>query len=192
MSLPSVTAIYDACVLYPAPLRDFLIRLGLTGCVRARWTMRIHEEWKRNLLRKRPDLTSGQLDRTSALMDRAIPDALVSGYEAIISDLNLPDPDDRHVLAAAIHCSANIIVTFNGKDFPDDVLASFGMTARHPDEFAEKLFSRDQAAVIEAVRRQRQQLVNPPVEATELLQILRKQGLEQTAKLLSDYLSQIG
>ena len=126
------TAIYDACVLYPAPLRDFLMWLGLSGRFRARWSEQIHKEWKRNLLKNRPDLTREQLDRTSALMDRAIPDGLVVGYEALIPGLALPDPDDRHVLAAAIRCNASVIVTFNQKDFPDDILAPFGIEAQHP------------------------------------------------------------
>lgn len=106
------TAIYDACVLYPAPLRDFLMWLGLSGRFRARWTTQIHDEWKRSLLQNRPDLTSEQLDRTSALMDVAIPDALVTGHESLIPGLTLPDLDDRHVLAAAIRCGASVIVTF--------------------------------------------------------------------------------
>ncbi|MDR0564510.1 MAG: hypothetical protein LBG78_06200 [Azoarcus sp.] len=84
MTHSTVIAVYDACVLYPAPLRDFLVWIGLTGCVRAHWTVQIHEEWKRNLLHNRPDLTAGQLDRTSSLMNRAIPDALVTGFESII------------------------------------------------------------------------------------------------------------
>ena len=104
----SFTAVYDACVLYPAPLRDFLIRLGLSGRFRARWSAQIHDEWKRNLLLHRPDLTAEQLNRTSALMDRAIPDALVTGHEELIVGLTLPDIDDRHVLAAAIRCNASV------------------------------------------------------------------------------------
>ncbi|OUC50162.1 PIN domain-containing protein, partial [Eggerthia catenaformis] len=90
------TAVYDACVLYPAPLRDFLMWLGLSGRFRARWSQAIHEEWKRNLLINRPDLTRVQVDRTSDLMDRAIPDGLVEGYEALVAGLTLPDPNDRH------------------------------------------------------------------------------------------------
>lgn len=113
------TAVYDACVLYPAPLRDFLMWLALSGRFRARWSLEIHNEWKRNLLKNRPDLTTEQLDRTSDLMDQAIPDACVSGYEKLIEGLTLPDIDDRHVLAAAIRCNASVIVTFNQKDFPD-------------------------------------------------------------------------
>lgn len=79
------TAIYDACVLYPAPLRDFLMWLGLSGRFRARWSAQIHDEWKRNLLLNRSDLTREQLDRTSTLMDQAIPDGLVTGHEVLIA-----------------------------------------------------------------------------------------------------------
>ena len=68
-------------------------------------------------------------------MDENINDALVSGYEHIVDQLTLPDADDRHVLAAAIHDGANIIVTVNLRDFPADTLATHGITALHPDTF---------------------------------------------------------
>jgi len=181
------TAVYDACVLYPAPLRDFLMWLGLSGRFRARWSAQIHDEWKRNLLKNRPDLTAEQLDRTSALMDRAIPDALVTRYEPLVAGLTLPDPDDGHVLAAAIRCHASVIVTFNEKDFPTEVLQSFGLAAQHPDVFVENLFDLDQAAVVAAAQRQRQQLKNPPMDVECYLDILRKQGLTQTAKALAAF-----
>lgn len=181
------TAIFDACVLYPAPLRDFLMWLGLSGRFRARWSHDIHEEWKRNLLLNRPDLTQTQVDRTSDLMDRAIPDSLVDGYEALVAGLTLPDPDDRHVLAAAIRCGASVIVTFNQRDFPADVLASYGVESQHPDEFVENLFDLDAAAVVAAAQRQRAQLKNPPIDVDRYLEILRKQGLVQSTKALANY-----
>jgi predicted nucleic acid-binding protein len=161
--------------------------LGLSGRFRARWSEQIHEEWKRNLLKNRPDLTREQLDRTSALMDRAIPDGLVVGYEALIPGLALPDTDDRHVLAAAIRCNASVIVTFNQKDFPDDILAPFGIEAQHPDEFIENLFDLDQAAVVAAAQRQRALLKNPPMDVDIYLEMLLRQGLVQTVKALSIY-----
>lgn len=181
------TAVYDANVLYPAPLRDLLMHLALTGVYRARWTAQSHDEWKRNLLINRQDLTQAQLDRTSAAMDRAIPDALVTGYEPLCAGLALPDPDDRHVLAAAIKCSASVIVTFNLKDFPPDVLRPFEIEAVHPDDFIADLFDLDQAAVLEAVQAQRISLKNPPHTARELLDRLLIQGLTQSVKLLSEY-----
>ena len=181
------TAVYDACVLYPAPLRDFLMWLGLSGRFRARWSQAIHEEWKRNLLINRPDLTRVQVDRTSDLMDRAIPDGLVEGYEALVAGLTLPDPDDRHVLAAAIRCGASVIVTFNERDFPNDLLAPYGIESQHPDEFVDNLLDLDAAAVVSAAQRQRAQVKHPPIEVDRYLEILLRQGLVQTTKVLATY-----
>ena len=187
MRQPPFTAIYDACVLYPAPLRDLLMWLGLSGRFRARWSTQIHEEWKRNLLINRPDLHPDQVDRTSALMDQAIPDGLVSDYEALIVGLHLPDPDDRHVLAAAIRCGASVIVTFNEKDFPQAALAPFGIEAQHPDLFIDNLFDLDMAAVVSAAQKQRAQLKSPPLDVDRYLDALLRQGLVQTVKALSTY-----
>ncbi|MNG08328.1 hypothetical protein D3C84_916780 [compost metagenome] len=120
-------------------------------------------------------------------MDRAVPDALVAGYESLCRSLDLPDPDDRHVLAAAIKCGASVIVTFNLKDFPPDVLEPFEIEAMHPDDFIADLFDLDQAAVLQAAQAQRASLKNPPHTAREFLERLSKQGLTQSVKLLSDY-----
>ncbi len=181
------TAVYDACVLYPAPLRDLLMWLGLSGRFRARWSPQIHDEWKRNLQINRPDLTSTQLDRTSGLMDLAIPDGLVTGHETLIAGLTLPDADDCHVLAAAIRCNASVIVTFNEKDFPASALAPYGIEAQHPDLFIDNLFDLDQAAVIAAAQRQRAQLKNPPLDVDRYFDVLLRQGLVQTVKALGTF-----
>ena len=102
----SFTVIYDACVLYPAPLRDLLVRLAMSGIVRARWTDEILDEVFRNLLEDRPDLDQARLQRTRELMNAAVSDVLVEDYHPLIDTLDLPDPHDRHVLAAAIRCGA--------------------------------------------------------------------------------------
>jgi len=151
MRISSFTVVYDACVLYPAPLRDFLMWLALSGCFRARWSEQIHAEWKRNLLRNRPDLSAAQLDRTSTLMNDAIPDSLVCGYEKLIPGLFLPDPDDRHVLAAAIRCGASVIVTFNRKDF----------RMRHCRSFISKPSIRTSSSTICSIWIRRQLLTRP-------------------------------
>ena len=109
--MATFTALYDACVLYPAPLRDLLMRLALTDLFRARWTDAIHEEWIRNVLANRSDLKREQLERTRDLMNAHVRDCLVTGHENLIEGLNLPGPDDRHVLAAAIRAGAGVIVT---------------------------------------------------------------------------------
>lgn len=132
---PPVTAVYDANVLYPAPLRDLLIRLAQAGLVRARWTDTIHDEWIRNVLANNPHVTSERLTRTRTLMNEAIRDCLVTGYEDLIASLSLPDADDRHILAAAIRAGAEVIVTYNLADFPAETLSRFDIEALHPDDF---------------------------------------------------------
>lgn len=118
--------IYDSCVLYPAPLRDLLMRLALTDLYQAKWTRDIHCEWIRNLLKNRSDLTEERLQLTQAKMDLHVRDCLVFDYEGLIDSLKLPDPDDRHVLAAAIKASAQTIVTYNLSDFPRQLLPNMG------------------------------------------------------------------
>lgn len=110
--------VFDASVLYPAPLRDLLIHLALSDLFRAKWTEEIHQEWIRNLLANRRDLSVEQLERTRDLMNRAVPDCLVEDYLPLLPHLTLPDPNDRHVLAAAIWARASVIVTYNQKDSP--------------------------------------------------------------------------
>jgi len=127
--------LYDACILYPAPLRDLLMYLALSDLYQAKWSARIHEEWIRNLLASRPDLSPEKLERTRQLMDTHVRDALVEGYEDLIESLELPDPDDRHVLAAAIKGKADFILTFNLKDFPETALSPYNIEAQHPDVF---------------------------------------------------------
>lgn len=180
-------AVYDACVLYPAPLRDLLMHLALSGPYRARWSERIHEEWMSALLRQRPDLSRGDLEWTRQQMDTAVPDALVRGYESLEPSLQLPDPDDRHVLAAAILCGAGAIVTYNLKDFPDEVLAAYGITAQHPDEFVGHAFDLSPAAVCKAVRDQRASLQHPPKTVEELFDTYLQQGLATTVSALRDH-----
>ncbi|HVX61856.1 MAG TPA: PIN domain-containing protein [Pirellulales bacterium] len=184
---PPVTAVYDANVLYPAPLRDLLLRLAQTGLVRAKWTDVIHEEWIRNVLKNNPTLSIDRLSRTRKLMNDAVRDCLVTGYEELIDSLALPDPDDRHVLAAAIRASADLIVTFNLKDFPAETLAPFCVEAQHPDAFLTGLIDVSPDDVFLAVRRQREGLRNPPKTAHELLDTLESHGLPETVALLRQF-----
>lgn len=185
--MATFVALYDACVLYPAPLRDLLMHLAVSDLFRARWTARIHEEWMRNLLANRPDLSREQLERTRDCMNDAVPDCLVMGYEGLEAQLELPDPDDRHVLAAAILCNAGTIVTYNLKDFPTTTLAPLGITAQHPDEFIEHAFGISPAAVIAAVHDHRASLTHPPKTVDQLLDCYLKQRLATTVSLLRPY-----
>ncbi|OXI19018.1 PIN domain-containing protein [Burkholderia sp. AU15512] len=127
------TAVLDACVLYPAPVRDLMLSLSVAGLFRARWTEDIHDEWIRNLLKQRDDVKPEALQRTRQMMDESVPDCLITGYKPFVESLVLPDPNDRHVLAAAIVGHADAIVTFNMKDFPgDDVALNHGIEILHP------------------------------------------------------------
>lgn len=186
-----VIALYDACVLYPALLRDVLMYLARTGLFHAHWTQAIHEEWIRSLLADRPELTRSRLERTSNQMNSAIKDSLVVGYESLIPTLSLPDADDRHVLAAAIQSQSNMIVTYNLKDFPAQTLAIYRIEAIHPDTFISRLLDHDTARVVEAVRTQRQNLLNSTYTVYQLLDALERQGLTQTVARLRAFTDQI-
>jgi hypothetical protein len=150
MSAP--IGLIDANVLYAAPLRDLFMQLALSRLFRARWTARINDEWTRNLLANRPDIAFEQTEFTKAMMIRAVPDGMVEGYEGLIESLQLPDPDDRHVLAAAIKAEADVIVTLNRKDFPHEALQPHGIEVQYPDEFLAVLSGLAPEVVIAAAR----------------------------------------
>lgn len=160
------TVVYDANVLYPSTLRDVLIRVGIEHLVVPRWTDQILDETFRNLATNRPDLSPERLARTRDLMNAAIPDVLVTGYERHLDDVTLPDADDRHVVAAALRARATVIVTKNLSDFPADVLAPHGIAAKHPDQFLVEL-TETRADVLAAIIRQiaRGWRANPSPEA---------------------------
>jgi predicted nucleic acid-binding protein len=182
----SFIVLYDACVLYPAPLRDLLIRIAEAGIVRARWTEEILEECFRNILKDRKDLSPAKLARTRELMRRVLPDCLVSDYEQLIPALKLPDANDRHVLAAAIKAGAQVIVTSNLKHFPAKALKPYNIEAMHPDDFVLDAIDLAQGVVTEVVREQAGSLKNPPKTVGELLETLRAQGLVQSVAKLRE------
>lgn len=182
--MSKLTVLYDACVLYPAPLRDFLMHLALTDIFHAKWSARIHEEWIRNVLKARPDLRRSQLERTRSLMDAHVRDCLVEGYQSMIDTLKLPDQNDRHVLAAAIVGQAHVILTFNLKDFPQLALSSYNIEAQHPDIFLNQLIEVAPDKVYTAAKRHRASLKNPPKNRDEYLAILERQGLPMTVAKL--------
>jgi predicted nucleic acid-binding protein len=187
----SFTAVYDACVLYPAPLRDLLLQIALTDLVRARWTEQIHDEWTTAALRNNAHLSRERLQRTRDLMNNHVRDALVTQYEPLVAGLTLPDPDDRHVFAAAIRCQAGVIVTYNLKDFPASHLEPHGIEAKHPDAFIADLFDLSPPMVTEAAKTVRSRLRNPPHNSEEYLATLERQGLAETVTLLREYINLI-
>lgn len=181
------TVIYDACVLYPAPLRDTLMHLAMTDLFKAYWTDRIHDEWIGALLRT-GKYERKVLERTRDLMDENVRDPKVTGYESLIETLELPDPDDRHVLAAAIRCNADAIVTTNLKDFPDNTLTLYGIDALHPDDFIYYQIDMAPSACVSAIRTQRKMLKRPAMDVDEFLAVLQRQELPQTVSKLREFI----
>ncbi|WP_306050706.1 PIN domain-containing protein [Oceaniradius stylonematis] len=181
------TALFDANILYPAPMRDLLMQLALTDLFKAKWTREIHEEWISALLENRSDLSREQLERTRDAMDSHVRDALIEGYDTITDSLTLPDADDRHVLAAAIIGRCDVIITQNEKDFPEDVVAPFGIEVQHPDAFLANLLALAPGVFCEAVRTVRARLNNPSYSAERYLTILASQGLVVTAAELEQF-----
>ena len=177
-------ALYDANVLYPAPLRDLLMQLAYDEVIQAHWTNQIHDEWIRNVSADRPDLKLQKLQAVAQLMDSSVEGALIHGFEALIETLTLPDPNDRHILAAAIHAKAQVIVTNNLKDFPSAVLAPFGIQARNADNFILGVLETNQAAVIQVLRTIQSRLRKPPVAMAEYLATLEQVGLKKSIEVI--------
>ena len=176
----TVAAFLDANVLYPATLRSVLMELALAGAFRPLWSERVHDEWTRSLQRDRPDLSPDRIARTRALMLAHVDDAIVSGFELLIETLSLPDPDDRHVLAAAIHGGATVIVTANAKDFPASAVIPHGITTLPPDDFICGLLAEDPQMVMAALSADRASLKNPPMTTDSHLAALEGAGLVET------------
>ena len=186
-----VKALLDANTLYPAPLRDLLLQLCVADIFRGRWTNEIHEEWINALIRNQPDRNRKKLERTRDLMNLATRDCLVEGYEDLIKTLELPDSNDRHVLAAAITAKCDVIVTHNIKDFPAKTLSEYGLLAQLPDDFLSNQFSLEPGLFCNAVRKVRARLKNPMLSTNQYLNILTKQGLINTVSLLRSYSQQL-
>jgi len=172
--------LFDANVLYPNALRDLLIRIAQSGLVQAKWTDEILDEVFRNLKENRPELDPGKLDRTRELMNRSVRDCLVTGYEPLVQVLDLPDPDDRHVLAAAVKAQAQVIVTENLRDFPEQVLGRWNIEAQSADDFVLDRIALHRRIVVEAVLRIADSRRAPPTSFGEVLDALERTGLSRS------------
>jgi predicted nucleic acid-binding protein len=181
------TVVFDACVLYPAPVRDLLLQLATRGLFRGRWTREIQDEWIRNLLTNRPDLNENKLKYTCEMMNKSVLDCLIEDYEELVPSIFLPDPDDAHVLAAAIKAQAQAIITYNIKDFPDKILKKYQIEVQHPDTFLRYQMDLHLPAFLSCVKSVRARLKNPPKTSQEYLTTLF-QHLPQTVSVLKQYL----
>ncbi len=184
--MPTYTALFDACVLYPQTLRDVLLSLARTELFRARWSDDINREWTESLAEKYPD-KADDIQRTLQLVNESVPDCLVTGYDLLIPSLILPNPDDRHVVAAAIVGRADAIVTFDLKHFPPEILAPFGIDVQDPDAFIVNQIGLDPDRAVAGLARMRARLKRPPFTASAYLENLARKGLTKTAKVLESF-----
>ncbi|MEE9403385.1 MAG: PIN domain-containing protein [Algisphaera sp.] len=182
------TVILDANVLAPAYLRDLLLEMAHRGIFRARWTPDIQDEVRRTLI-ARLGVDKDKVDRLINLMHENVLQPMVSSYEPLIDGLNLPDPDDRHVLAAAIVSEADTIVTYNLKDFPQPLLSEHGIVAIHPDEFLASQITLRPGPSAAAVRQILNRMTRPQFDTNDLLNRYRRSQLSHTADALAELLT---
>jgi len=173
----------DACVLFPTVLRELLAGAAAAGLYRPCWTARILEEWARAVRKLGPGAEPVARGEIAALR-AAFPQAEVPEAAHIARRLHLPDENDLHVLAAAIACGADGIVTFNAADFPRGTLAAEGLTRRDPDGLLWDLASHHpgvMARVVETVRARAEAISGQPQAPGPLLKRAR---LTRLARLM--------
>ena len=179
--MPAPAAVLDANVLYSALLRDLLLELAVADMFSPKWTDEINREWADALARARADIPPTRLHRLTFRMNSIFPLANVPNASAVAKSLHLPDPRDRHVLAAAIVAQAPYIVTFNLADFPARALAPLGVAAIHPDRFLCHLHDREPARCLLAAHAVRRRLKNPAMNAGAFADALRRHRAERFA-----------
>lgn len=174
--------VLDTNVIYPLWTRDLLLWFAHVDLYSPKWSENICSEWLNVMIRKGLDSQSAHKRANS--INLAFPDALVENYHSLIPNLELPDIDDRHVLAAAIKTNAHLIITNNLKDFPNEYLAQFGLKAKSPDDFLTDLIDLNPEKAIEAFRKLVLNKKNPPLDQFDVLDILRRNNLKNVADYL--------
>jgi hypothetical protein len=188
MAIEPAVAVFDACILYPFHLRNILIQAAVDRLVEARWTDQIHNEWIRSLVARRPAIPLARLKDVHHLLDDLVPAARVTGYEQHVTAVNLPDPNDRHVVAAGIAAGATIILTWNLRDFPAKELRKFGLHRESPDHFLSGLYDDAPELMIASLANARSNLTKTQLSAPDFVNMLTRQRLFQLAKRMHQHL----
>lgn len=176
------TCVLDTNVIYPVNIRDLLLWFAHYDLFTVKWSSGICDEWIKVMRGK--GLGQAEIDKRVGRMSAAFPDALVENYESLVDGLTLPDKDDRHVLAAAIKCNANLIVTNNLRDFPEAELAKYGLEARSADDFLTDIIDLNHERAVEAFKELVSNRRSPELDAYEVLDQFRRVGLKNTADYL--------
>lgn len=182
LGLP-LPVVIDANLLYPFHLRNLLVQFGVDAVIAPRWTARIHAEWIGNLVAA-GRAPKERLLLTLDLMNSALPEADVQGWETRMNGLTLPDPDDHHVLAAALAAGAGTILTMNLRDFPASALAPHGVAAAHPDDFLCELHDADPDLLRASTEAAQANLSRSTPSVAAYLDLLDRQGLPQFTRRL--------
>ena len=178
---PSI-AVFDACILYPFHLRNIVVQAAVDRLVEARWTDAIHDEWIRNLATGASAISLERLQTTRQLMNKALPTAMVNEYQNHISAVNLPDPNDRHVVAAGIAASASVILTWNLRHFPSKELKKFGLRRETPGALLSDLYDEVSDLMIGSLANARRNLTQTRPSALDFVDILKGEGLVRLAR----------
>lgn len=176
------TAVLDTNVVYPLIIRDILFWFAYYDLYTPKWSEHIFDEWKRVMIEK--GVSEEEAAKRISKANLAFPDALVKNYKGLIEHLELPDKDDRHVLAAAIKTNANLIVTNNTKDFPEEYLQSFSLNAKTADDFLTDIIDLNQEQAVAAFKEMVSNRRKPKQDELEVLNLLRNAGLYTTADYL--------
>ena len=176
------TALLDACVLAGVLKRNLLLSLAEAELFRPRWSAPILDEMERAIDR----MTNGQADtaRQRQQMITAFGEACVTGFEVYIPSVDLPDANDRHVVAAAICTHAQVVVTDNLKDFPAAVLATYGMEVKSTDDFIADTITLHEQTAFAALKKMRERFANPALSTEAIINAAESQGLLNTALLM--------
>lgn len=161
--------VLDACVLLPMPLADTLLRLAAERLYLARWTQQIMDEVSRNLI-ETWGKSQEQAQRRESAIRQHFPECWVEGYEDLIPAMKCA-PKDRHVLAAAVRCNAEVIVTYNIRDFPAAALEPYTIAAIGPSTFLRDLYGHDPGLVRTTLHQQAADIGQPPDYVLERLAI---------------------
>lgn len=178
----------DANVMYPSRKRDVLLMLYQKGLYRARWTEKIMGEWTERLSENLPE-NAGKIAILKNHISEKFPECFVTGYDHLADNFTLPDANDHHVLAAAIRCGAQIIVTDNRKDFPPEVLEPLDIEVLSADEFLSETFDLFTFEALETLRDLRNRLSKPSMSPAEFVMDLTAKGMPLLASDLREKLS---
>lgn len=175
-------AVLDTNVIFPVVIRDLLFWFAYYELYTPKWSSNIFDEWKDVMIRK--GVPEEEAEKRVSVANKAFPDALVLNYDSLIDKLDLPDQNDRHVLAAAIKTNANIIVTNNLIDFPDFYLNTFGLKAKSADDFLTDIIDLNHRIALRAFKDLVLNKKNPEMDEYQVLESFRINGLVETANYL--------